>query len=347
MKKDARRLITSEKRNEFLLYSAPNGEIKVDVLLHDENIWMPQKKIAVLFDVNIPAISKHLNNIFEEGELERGTTVSILETVQNEGARVIKRKVEFYNLDAIIAVGYRVNSGRATQFRIWANRVIKEFIIKGFVMNDEKLKNPKPIFGKDYFRELLERIRSIRASERRIYQQITDIFAECSIDYDPNSQITQDFYANVQNKFHFAITGYTAAEIVYSKANKDEPFMGLKTWKNSPSGRILKSDTKIAKNYLSEQEIKKLERTISGYFDYLERLIENHVVFNMKKLSESVNKFLEFNEYKILDDKGKITHNQAEQKAFTEYEEYNVRQNIESDFDRQIKKYLTKLAHEK
>ncbi|MCF8419479.1 MAG: virulence RhuM family protein, partial [Melioribacteraceae bacterium] len=248
-------------------------------------------------------------------------------------------KTKFYNLDAIIAVGYRVNSKKATQFRIWATKTLKEYIIKGFVLDDDRLKNGR-YFGKDYFRELLERVRSIRASERRIYQQITDIFAECSIDYDPNSDITKNFYSMIQNKFHFAITGKTAAEIIYKEADKAKPFMGLKTWKNAPKGRILKSDTAIAKNYLTVIEIKKLERTISGYFDYIERLIENRTTFTMEQLAESVNKFLEFNQYKILDGKGKISHKKAEQKAFTEYDEFNNTQEIESDFDKEVKKML-------
>jgi hypothetical protein len=247
-----------------------------------------------------------------------------------------KYKTKFYNLDAIISVGYRVNSAQATQFRIWATERLKEYIIKGFTMDDERLKNGK-YFGKDYFLELLERVRSIRASERRIYQQITDIFAECSIDYSPSSEITKNFYSMIQNKFHFAISGNTAAEIIYKAVDNKKPFMGLKTWKNSPKGRILKSDTIVAKNYLSEDKIKKLERNITGYFDYIERLIENRTTFTMEKLAESVNKFLEFNHYQILEGKGKISRTQAEEKAFQEYDEYNKKQAIESDFDRFVK----------
>jgi len=296
MKKENKSL--TSQNGEIIFYTAPGGSRKMEVFFRDETVWMTQKMIAELFAVNVPAISKHLNNIFENGELKRDTTISILETVQQEGKRTVKRNIEYFNLDAIISVGYRVNSLQATHFRIWATKTLREFIIKGFVLDDERMKNGH-YFGKDYFRELLERVRSIRASERRIYQQITDIFAECSIDYDPNSEITKTFYATVQNKFHFAITGHTAAEIVYSKADKELPFMGLKSWKNSPEGRILKSDTGIAKNYLSEKKIKKLERAISAYFDYIERLIENHTTLDMKSIAESVNKFLEFNEYKI------------------------------------------------
>jgi len=335
------KLSIKDELTEFLLYTTPEGEVKVEIFLHEETIWLTQKGMAELFEVNIPAISKHLNNIFESGELDKNATVSKMEIVQIEGTRQVKRQKEYYNLDAIISVGYRVNSKRATQFRIWATKILKEYIIKGFAMDDERLKNGR-YFGKDYFRELLERVRSIRTSERRIYQQITDIFAECSIDYDPKSDITKNFYAMVQNKFHFAITGQTAAEIIYNSADKNKPFMGLSTWKHSPDGRILKSDTNVAKNYLEESEIKKLERTISGYFDYIERLIENRTTFTMEQLADSVNKFLEFNEYRVLDDKGKIAHKQAEQKAFNEYDEFNKRQKIESDFDREVKKLTTK-----
>ncbi len=326
-----------DELTEFLLYTTPNNDIKVETYLHNETLWLPQKRIAELFGVNVPAISKHLNNIYDDGELEREATISILETVQKEGSREVKRKVEFYNLDAILSVGYRVNSSQATQFRIWATKILKDFIIKGFVLDDERMKNGR-YFGKDYFKELLERVRSIRTSERRIYQQITDIFAECSMDYDKNSQTTKDFYATVQNKFHFAITHQTSAEIIYDKADKDKPFMGLQTWKNSPNGRVLKSDTAIAKNYLQEDEIKRLERAISGYFDYIERIIENNHILTMEKVANSVNKFLEFNEYDILEDNGKISRKQARDKAYREYDIFNKTQYIESDFDREIKK---------
>ncbi len=296
-----------------------------------------------MFGVQRPAITKHLKNIFESGELIENQVSSILEHTTQHGALKGKTQVQsvkFYNLDAIISVGYRVNSAQATQFRIWATERLKEYIIKGFTMDDERLKNGK-YFDKDYFLELLERVRSIRASERKIYQQITDIFAECSLDYSPTSEIAKNFYAMIQNKFHFAITGKTAAEIIYETADKQKPFMGLKTWKNSPKGRILKSDTIIAKNYLNEDKIKKLERGIVGYFDYIERLIENHTTLTMEKLAESVNNFLEFNQYKVLEGKGTVSHAQAEQKAFREYDEYNKTQAIESDFDKFVKSLPT------
>jgi hypothetical protein len=331
-----KKLSIKDELTDFLLYSAPEGNIKVEVILNDETVWLSQKSIAHLFGVQVPAISKHLKNIFESGELDKDSTISILETVQEEGERSVKRNTEYFNLDAIISVGYRVNSRQATRFRIWATQTLKEYIVKGFIMDDERLKNGR-YFGKDYFRELLERVRSIRSSERRIYQQITDIFAECSIDYDSTSDITKDFYATVQNKFHFAIHGNTAAGIIFDKADADKEFMGLKTWKNSPNGRILKSDTNIAKNYLTESEIRGLERTISSYFDYIERIIENRNTFTMEQFADSVNKFLNFNEYKVLEDKRKISAKQAEQKAFGEYDKFNKTQRIESDFDRAIK----------
>ena len=331
-----KKLSIKDELTEFLLYSASDGNIKIEVILNDETVWLPQKSIAHLFGVKVPAISKHLKNIFESGELDKESTISILETVQQEGGRDVKRNTEYFNLDAIISVGYRVNSSQATKFRIWATQTLKEYIVKGFVMDDERLKNGR-YFGKDYFRELLERVRSIRSSERRIYQQITDIFAECSFDYDPKSDTTKKFYASVQNKFHFAIHGNTAAEIIYDNADADKEFMGLKTWKNSPDGRILKSDTNIAKNYLTEKEIKGLERTISSYFDYVERIIENRNTFTMEQFADSVIKFLDFNEYKVLEGKGKISAKQAEQKAFGEYYKFNKTQKIESDFDKAIK----------
>jgi len=331
-----KKLTTQDELTEFLLYTTPNNDIKVETYLHDETIWLPQKRMAELFGVQRPAITKHLKNIFESGELEEDSVSSILEHTAEDG-KVYQTK--FYNLDAILSVGYRVNSSKATQFRIWATKVLKEYIIKGFAMDDDRLKNGRH-FGKDYFKELLERVRSIRASERRIYQQITDIFAECSFDYDKNAQITKEFYATVQNKFHFAITGKTAAEIIYENADVKKPNMGLTSWKNSPDGRVLKSDTIIAKNYLQEDEIKKLERTIGAYFDYIERLIENRQTLSMQDISDSVNKFLEFNEFEILDGKGKISHTQAKEKAFKEYEAFNKIQKIESDFDKEIKKIL-------
>jgi len=328
--------VATKDEAEFLLYTSPNGEIKVNVFFHNENIWLTQDKMADLFGVQRPAITKHLINIFESGELEENSVSSILEHTASDEK---KYKTKFYNLDAIISVGYRVNSTKATQFRIWGTQKLREFILKGFVLDDERLKNGKH-FGKDYFKELLERIRSIRASERKIYQQITDIFAECSIDYDPQSEITKEFYASVQNKFHYAITGQTAAEIIYQKSDANKTYMGLTTWKQAPKGRILKSDTIIAKNYLQEQEIKKLERTISSFFDYIERIIENRTVMKMKDLAESVNKFLEFNEFRVLDGKGTISFKQAEEKASQEYELFNKNQKINSDFDKFSKKLL-------
>ena len=336
-----RYLSLQDQTTEFLLYTAPNGAIKVEVLLSGETLWLTQKRMAELFGVGVPAISKHLENIYESNELERKATVSILETVQNEGGREVKRKLEYYNLDAVISVGYRVNSAQATQFRIWATQLIKEYIIKGFALDDERLKNGR-FFGKDYFRELLDRVRSIRASERRIYQQITDIFAECSIDYDPKSKTTQQFYAHVQDTFHFAITGNTAAEIIALKADASKPLMGMSTYKNAPDGRVLKSDSTIAKNYLSEEEIRKLERTVSAFFDYIEGIIERRNTFTMESFAESVNKFLAFNEYRILEGHGTVSRQQAELKAHAEYEQFNKQQRIESDFDREVKKLLQK-----
>lgn len=327
-------LTIKDELTDFLLYTTPNSEIKVETYLHNETLWLPQKRIAELFGVDRTVITKHLKNIFESGELDENSVSAKIAHTAEDGK---KYNTKFYNLDAILSVGYRVNSMQATQFRIWATKILKEFIIKGFAMDDDRMKNGK-YFGKDYFKELLERVRSIRTSERRIYQQITDIFAECSIDYDKNSQTTKNFYATVQNKFHFAITGQTSAEIIYKKVDKTKPFMGLQTWKNSPDGRVLKSDSVIAKNYLTEEEIKDLESAISGYFDYIERIIKNHTTFTMQSLANSVNKFLEFNEYKILEDKGSISRTQAEQKAFSEYEEFNKIQKIESDFDKELKK---------
>ena len=328
----------NEDFQKFLIYQTPNNQVRVDVFLQNETAWLTQKAMATLFDVNVPAISKHLSNIFDEKELNPEATISILETVQQEGSRTVKRNVEYYNLDAIISVGYRVNSAKATQFRIWATQTLKEFIIKGFVMDDERLKQGQTVFGKDYFKELLQRIRSIRASERRIYQQVTDIFAECSIDYDKNADVTKNFYASVQNKFHFAITGKTAAEIIFKNADSKKENMGLTTWKHSPDGRILKTDVVVAKNYLAEKEIQQLERTVTGYFDYIEGLIERENTFTMEALAESVNKFLNFNEYKVLEGHGKVAKIVADKKAVTEYETFNKTQKIVSDFDKEIKK---------
>ncbi|MFN5349950.1 MAG: virulence RhuM family protein [Polaromonas sp.] len=336
-----KKLTTRDQTTEFLLYTAPNGGIKVEVLLSHETIWLTQKRMAELFGVGVAAISKHLDNIYASGELQREATISILETVQQEGARQVARKLEYFNLDAVISVGYRVNSAQATQFRIWATQLIKEYIIKGFAMDDERLKNGR-FFGQDYFRELLERVRSIRASERRIYQQITDIFAECSIDYDPKSETTRLFYAHVQDKFHFAIIGQTSAEIISRQADSSKPLMGLSTYKNVPAGRVLKSDTLVAKNYLSEADIKKLERAVAAFFDYIERIIEQRTSFTMAGFAESVDKFLAFNEYRVLEGYGSISREQADQIALAEYEKFNKQQRIESDFDRQVKKLLHK-----
>ena len=332
------------KEIQFLIYSTPKEDVKIEAVVKDETLWLTQKAMAELFGVKVPAISKHLKNIFEEGELEESVTISKMETVVNRGFRgVVSEMVDFYNLDAIISVGYRVNSAKATHFRIWATKVLKEFIQKGFVLDDERLKQGKTAFGKDYFRELLERVRSIRASERRIWQQITDIFAECSIDYDRNSAVTKEFYAMVQNKFHYAITGQTAAEIIYNKADHTKDNMGLTTWKYAPDGRILKSDVVVAKNYLEEKEIRQLERAVTGYFDYIEDLIERENTFNMKEFADSVNEFLAFRRYDILKDKGRISRIQAENKAEAEYDEFNKSQKIISDFDMEIKIITKKL----
>lgn len=335
-------LTLRDQTTEFLLYTAPNGTVKVEVLLSNESIWLTQERMAELFGVQRPAITKHLKNIFESKELDQEVVCSILERTTEHGAvagLTQTQQVKYYNLDAVISVGYRVNSAQATQFRIWATALIKEYIIKGFAMDDERLKNGR-FFGKDYFRELLERVRSIRASERRIYQQITDIFAECSIDYDAKSETTRHFYAHVQDKFHFAITGHTAAEIISLKADASKPLMGMSTYKNAPDGRVLKSDSLVAKNYLSEAEIKKLERAVSAFFDYIEGIIERRNTFTMESFAESVDKFLSFNEYRILEGYGSVSRKQAELKAVAEYEKFNKQQRIESDFDREVKRLL-------
>ena len=324
------------KELQFLIYSTPEENVLVDVVVKDEDIWVTQKAMAELFGVKVPAISKHLKNIFEEGELQQEVVVSKMEITTQHGALADKtqhHEANFYNLDAIISVGYRVNSLKATKFRIWATQILKEYMQKGFAMDDERLKQGKTFFGKDYFRELLERVRSIRASERRIWQQITDIFAECSLDYDEKSPITHQFYATVQNKFHYAITKQTAAEIVYNNADHTKENMGLTTWKNAPDGRILKSDVTIAKNYLSEKEIRQLERAVTGYFDYIEDLIERENTFNMEQFSASINEFLSFRRYDILPDKGKVSHKKAVAKAHAEYDIFNKTQRIVSDFD--------------
>jgi hypothetical protein len=332
------KLSIKDQTSEFLLYTAPNGDIKVEVLLSDETIWLTQKRMAELFGVGVPAVSKHLKNIFESEELEPNSVISILETTAEDGKNY---QTQYYNLDAVISVGYRVNSTQATQFRIWATQLIKEYIIKGFAMDDERLKNGQ-YFGKDYFKELLERVRSIRASERRIYQQITDIFAECSIDYDPKSETTRQFYAHVQDKFHYAITGHTSAEIINLKADASKPLMGMTTYKNAPKGRVLKSDTVIAKNYLSETEIKQLERTVSSFFDYIEGIIERRNTFTMEAFATSVDKFLAFNEYQVLEGYGSVSREIAQRRAYQEYDQFNKQQKIESDFDREMQKLLQK-----
>ena len=304
---------------QFLLYDMLEDSGKVQVVIKDETIWCTQKAMAQLFGVGVPAVSKHLKNIFEEGELSPEMTISKMETVINRGKRgEVNEFIDFYNLDAIIAVGYRVSSLKATRFRQWATKILNEYIRKGFAMDDERLKQGTALFGKDYFRELLERVRSIRASERRIWQQITDIYAECSIDYDRNSQTTRDFYAMVQNRFHYAITGQTAAEIIYTQADHTKEHMGMTTWKNAPDGRILKSDVSIAKNYLQEKEIRQLKRTVAGYFDYIEDLIERENTFNMEQFAASINEFLTFRRYQILPDKGKISAAQANRSDTTD-----------------------------
>lgn len=322
---------------QFLLYNMPDADGKVQVVIKDETLWCTQKAMAQLFGVGIPAISKHLKNIFEEGELVADSVISKMETTAADGKNYT---TTYYSLDAIIAVGYRVSSLKATRFRQWATKILNEYIKKGFAMDDERLKQGTAVFGKDYFRELLERVRSIRTSERRIWQQITDIYAECSTDYDKNSPTTRDFYAMIQNRFHYAITGQTAAEIIYSKADHTKENMGLTTWKNAPDGRVLKSDVSIAKNYLQEKEIRQLERAVTGFFDYIEDLIERENTFNMLQFSASVNEFLAFRRYQILPDKGKISAAQAKKKAEEEYDIFNKTQRIDSDFDKEIRGLL-------
>lgn len=322
---------------QFLLYNMPDGDGKVQVVIRDETLWCTQKAMAQLFGVGVPAISKHLKNIFEEDELVADSVISKMETTAADGKNY---KTTYYSLDAIIAVGYRVSSLKATRFRQWATKILYEYIKKGFAMDDERLKQGTAVFGKDYFRELLERVRSIRTSERRIWQQITDIYAECSTDYDRNSPTTHDFYAMIQNRFHYAITGQTAAEIIFSKADHTKENMGLTTWKYAPDGRVLKSDVSIAKNYLQEKEIRQLERAVTGFFDYIEDLIERENTFNMAQFSTSVNEFLTFRKYQILPDKGKISAAQAKKKAEEEYDIFNKTQRIDSDFDKEVRGLL-------
>ena len=328
------------KQMEMVLYRTEDDNVTVSALIKDETIWLTQKAMAELFGIDKSGISRHLAKIFESGELDEGVVVAKIATTTQHGAMQDKTQTiptNYYNLDAIISVGYRVNSIQATRFRIWATGILKEYMIKGFAMDDERLKQGKTAFGKDYFRELLERVRSIRASERRIWQQITDIFAECSIDYNRDSDTAYNFYATIQNKFHYAITGKTAAEIVYNQADHTKENMGLTTWKNAPDGRVLKSDTPIAKNYLDEKQIRQLERAVTGYFDYIEDLIERENVFTMEEFSKSVNEFLAFRRYDILKDNGRISHKQAVEKAYQEYDIFNKTQPIESDFDKIVK----------
>ena len=327
----------NKERFDFLIYNSAEEEVSVNAVVHDETIWLTQKAMAELFGCSTDNIGLHLKNIFEAGELKRESVTEESSVTASDGKRY---KTRFYNLDAIISVGYRVNSKRATNFRIWATKVLKEYMTKGFALDDERLKQGRDVFGKDYFRELLERIRSIRASERRIWQQITDIFAECSIDYDKDSQITKDFYAMVQNKFHYAITGKTAAEIVYLGADHGKANMGLTTWKNAPNGRVLKSDVSVAKNYLDEKQIHKLERSVSSYFDYVEDLVEEENTFTMKEFSESIDAFLSFRKYQILKGKGSISSSQAKKKAEQEYDVFNRTQRIDSDFDKEVRRLM-------
>ena len=323
------------KEAHFLMYRVAEDEVAVNALVKDDTIWLNQKAMAELFDCSTDNISLHLKNIFAEGELVKESVTEKISATASDGKTYA---TQFYNLDAIISVGYRVNSRRATAFRIWATGILKEYMIKGFAMDDERLKQGQTLFGKDYFRELLERVRSIRASERRIWQQVTDIYAECSIDYDPKAPTTKEFYAMVQNKFHYAIVGKTAAEIVYDGADHTRENMGLTTWKNAPDGRILKSDTSIAKNYLDEKQIRQLERTVTGYFDYIEDLIERENTFTMQEFAQSINEFLSFRRYQILPDKGRVSHRVALEKASQEYDIFNRTQKLTSDFDREIAK---------
>lgn len=329
------------QEHEIVLYQIEDTNICVNVIFKDETFWMTQKAMAELFDVNVPAISKHLSNIFEDEELIKESTVSKMEIVQKEGNRNVKREQEFYNLDAIIAVGYRVNSKKATRFRQWATKTLKEYITKGFVLNDDMLKNGKP-FGKDYFDELLERIREIRASERRAYQKITDVFEQCSYDYDKNSETTKNFYSFVQNKLHFAVTGKTAAELIYERADSEKPAMGLTTWKDTPNGKVLKRDIRIAKNYLNEKELSHLNRLVTMFIDYAELMAEDEILMSMQDWADQTNQFLMNNRRKILAGKGRVSHDEAIEKANKEYEVFRVKQDREyvSEFDKEVEKYL-------
>lgn len=326
------------KEIQFILYNLPDGEGSVQAYIENDNLYLTQKAMAELFGIEVNTINYHLKEIYASGELSADSTIRKFRIVQQEGARQVRREHIFYNLDAIISVGYRVNSQKATRFRQWATKILNEYIRKGFVLDDDRLKQGNAVFGHDYFRELLERVRSIRASERRIWQQITDIYAECSIDYDRAAPTTKDFYAMVQNRFHYAITGQTAAEIIYHSADHTKPNMGLTTWKYAPDGRVLKSDVSVAKNYLSEEQIRQLERTVTAYFDYIEMQIERHNAFNMQQFAASVDKFLTFNDYRILPDKGHISAGQARAKAEAEYDIFNRTQQIDSDFDKEIRR---------
>ena len=327
-------------QSEFLLYTSQNGEVKVDVLLQDETVWLTQKALCELFGVVKSTISEHITNIYESGELERIATVRKIRTVQQEGNREVTREIDFFNLDAIISLGYRVNSQQATQFRIWATKILREYIIKGFTMDDERLKQGSTLFGKDYFDELLERIREIRASERRFYQKVTDIYAQCSIDYDPKADITQTFYKTAQNKLHWAITGYTAAEIIKERANANKPHMGLTTWKNAPEGKVLKTDIRVAKNYLNEKELKDLNRIVTMYLDFAELQAERQNAMKMGDWIGKLDGFLEFNDYKVLKDVGKISATIAKTLAEKEYQKFRIEQDksFESDFDQEVKR---------
>jgi hypothetical protein len=331
------------QQSDIIFYNTPTGDVKIEVVFNDETFWLTQKRMAELFGVEVPAINKHLSNIYETGELNKTATISNLETVQQEGNRKVKRNVEFYNLDAIIAVGYRINSHQATQFRIWATKTLREFIIKGFVLDDERLKQGTR-FGKDYFDELLERIREIRASERRFYLKITDIYEQCSIDYNKDAEITQTFFKTVQNKLHYAISGKTAAQIIAERASAEKPNMGLQTWKNAPSGKVLKGDIGIAKNYLIEKEIKELERVVTMYLDFAELQASRQIPMKMADWVTRLDAFLQFNEYQILKDAGKVSHEVALKLAEGAYAKFRIVQdrNFESDFDKEAKKLASK-----
>lgn len=328
-------------RGEILLYSDDSGKEFINVVFKDETFWLTQKAMAELFDVNVPAVSKHMQNIYEENELTRDATISKMETVQQEGERQVKRMVDFYNLDAIIAVGYRVNSKKATRFRQWATKTLKEYIQKGFVLNDEMMKNGHP-FGRDYFDELLERIREIRASERRAYQKIADVFEQCSYDYDKNSETTKAFYAFVQNKLHYTVTGKTAAELISQRATLDSPTMGLTTWKGAPDGKILKSDTLVAKNYLNQKELSRLNRLVTMFIDYAELMAEDEQLMSMQDWLRETDRFLANNRRQVLDGKGHISREAAVKQVSSIYEEFRKRQDADyiSEFDRQTEKYL-------